>query len=118
MTRIKKTFEVETSPAVMERLERFLALLHHNSNFGHSALFGMWLDGDGSDKVKVIPTPKFSDEVGLIGGVGDGVEIAGNGCYTVRKTASYNTSWIVKPGACLYKDDKLHKAIPSAIYRD
>lgn len=118
MKHIKRTFEIETSPEVMERLERFFALLHHNSNFGHSGLFAMPLDGDGCDKVVVSPKPRFAHEVDLAGSIGGDVEIAGNGCYTAKKTSSLNSSWIVKPGAVLYKDDELHKAIPSAIYRD
>jgi hypothetical protein len=116
--RIKKTFEIETSSQVMERLERFLALLHHNSNFGHSGLFAMPLDGDGCDKVTVSPKPRFAHEVDLVGGIGGDVEIAQNGCYTVKKTESLKTNWIVKPAAALYKNDELHKAIPSTIYRD
>ncbi len=118
MTRIKKTFEIETSAEVMERIERFLALLHHNSGFGHSGLFAMPLDGDGADKVTVSPKPRFAHEVDLCGGIGGDVEIAGNGCYTVKKTQSLNSTWIVKPAAALYKNDELEKTIPSAIYRD
>ncbi len=48
-----KTFTITTSPKLMKRIERFLALLHFNSSFGHSATFAMSLDGDGCEKVKV-----------------------------------------------------------------
>jgi hypothetical protein len=118
MSRIKKIFEIETSPEVMERLERFLALLHYNSGFGHSGLFAMPLDGDGIDKVVVSPRPPYQHEVDLCGGIGGDVEIAQNGCYTVKKTVNFDTSWVVKPAAALYKNDGLHKTIPSAIYKD
>lgn len=117
-SRIKKTFEIETSPEIMERLERFLALLHYNSSFGHSGLFAMPLDGDGSDKVVVSPRPLYQHEVDLCGRIGGDVEIAQNGCYTVKKTEDFATSWIVKSAAALYENDDLHKTIPSAIYRD
>lgn len=46
------------------------------------------------------------------------VEIAHNGCYTVKKTADMKSYWLVKPAAALYKNDNLHKIIPSRIYRD
>lgn len=115
MNRVKKTFEIETSPAVMERIERFLALLHHSSNFGHSGLFAMPLDGDGADKVTVTPKPGFAHEVDLCGGIGGDVEIAQNGCYTVKKTANMGSYWVVKPAAALYKNGDLHKTVPSRV---
>lgn len=117
MSRIKKTFEIETSPEVMERIERFFALLHHNSNFGHSGLFAVFLDGDGADKVTVSPKPRFAHEVDLCGSIGGDVEIAQNGCYTVKKTAELGSLWLVKPAAALYKNGDLHKTIPSHIRR-
>lgn len=118
MSRVKKTFEIETSPEVMERIGRFLALLHHNSNFGHSGLFAMPLDGDGDDKVVVTPTPVYAHEVELCGGIGGDVEIAMNGCYTVKGIKNMGSYWLVKPSASLFKDDKFHSAIPTQIYRD
>ena len=118
MNRVKKTFEIETSPAVMERIERFLSLLHHNSNFGHSGLFAMPLDGDGADKVVVTPKPEFAHEVDLCGGIGGDVEIAQNGCYTVKKTADMGTYWVVKPAAALYKNGELSRTVPTRIHWD
>jgi len=116
--RVRKVFAIETSPVVMERIERFLALLHHNSNFGHSGLFAMPLDGDGNDKISVTPKPSFANEVDLCGGIGGDVEIALNGGYTVQKIADMGSRWYVKPAAALYKNDDLHKTVPSKIYRD
>jgi len=31
----------------------FLKVLEYNGNIGHSAMFGMWFDGDGSDQFKI-----------------------------------------------------------------
>ena len=112
MKRIKQTFEIETSPEVMERIERFFALLHHNSNFGHSATFGMWLDGDGSDKVSVSPKPRYAKEVDLIGGVGGSIEIAGNNCYTCCDTKKLASDWYVMTTGSLYKNGDLHSTYP------
>lgn len=115
---MKKTFEIETSAEVMIRIERFLALLHHNSNYGHSGLFAMALDGDGAEKVRVSPAPGFAHEVDLCGGIGGDVEIALNDGYTVKKVGSMGSCWLVKPAGALYKNDELYKAVPGKIYRD
>lgn len=50
---VTKSFTITASPTVMKRFERFLALLHYNSGWGHSANFVMPLDGDGADRFKV-----------------------------------------------------------------
>ena len=113
MTKIKRTFEIETTEKIMERLERFLALLHYNSSFGHSGLFAMPLDGDGEEKIKVYPPPRFHHEVDLCGGIGGHIEIAHNDCYTVKAIADMNSYWVVQPAAALYKDGELKRTIPS-----
>ena len=83
---MKKTFEVKTnSEFLMERFERFLALLHHNSNFGHSGLFAMPLDSDGDEKINILPEPKFQNEVDLCGGIIGEIEIARENGFTVKK---------------------------------
>ena len=117
MTRVKKTFEIETSPSVMERIERFFALLHHNSNFGHSGLFAMPLDGDGADKVVVSPKPGSAHEVDLCGSIGGDVEIANNGGYMAKNTTSLPSFWIVKTSATLYKNGEVHKTLPSDLHK-
>ena len=117
MKTIKRTFEISTSEIMMERFERFLALLHHNSNLGHSGLFAMPLDGDGCEKIQISPKPKFHHEVDICGGIGGDVEIAQDGCYTSRKTSPLSASYVVKPVAALYKNDELIKTVPSKIYR-
>ena len=111
--RITRTFEITTSKDVMERFERFLALLHYNSCFGHSGLFAMPLDGDGSDKVTISPRLRFQHEVDLCGGIGGDIEIAYDDCYVVRNTTPLRSSWTVKTGGILYKNGEQIKAVPS-----
>jgi len=55
---ITKTFEISAPPEVMQRFENFLGFLHFNS--GHSGLFAMSFDGDGSDTLKCNPEPKIA----------------------------------------------------------
>jgi len=96
----------------MKRIERFLALLHYNSAFGHSNLFAMHLDGDGSEKVTVTPiTKEFKGEVNLVGGIGGGVEIAGDGCYYAKKVIDLKRHYLVKRSASLYINDDVAKTI-------
>ena len=107
---ITKTFTVTASPNLINRLERFLALLHYNSSFGHSNLFAMHLDGDGSEKIVIKDIGKFlAYEVDAIGGVGYDVEIANtltySGKFLDRKRLC---RWVVAPGAILYKDGEIH----------
>ncbi|MEW8048922.1 MAG: hypothetical protein AB2792_19915 [Candidatus Thiodiazotropha sp.] len=110
--RIKKTFEIETSPAVMERFERFLALLHYNSAFGHSSTFAMALDGDGADKVVISPRPRFKNEVDVTGGIGGDVEIALDDGYMAKRISNLGSDWFVGPAAALYKNGEIQKVIP------
>ena len=114
MARIKRTFEIETSPEVMERLERFFALLHHNSNFGHSGTFAMPLDGDGDDKVTIDPAPRFKCDVDLTGGIGGDVEIAYNNCFSVKDFKEVKSDYIVKSSATLYVDGEPKKTYPKS----
>jgi hypothetical protein len=112
---IEKTFTIKTTPDVMRRIERFFALLHWNSRHGHSGLFAMPLDGDGADKVTVEPTPGHAPEVGLCGGIGGGVEIAGNDSYWVMSTKHLTSDYVVRPAAGLYKNGELLSASPSSL---
>lgn len=94
---ITKTFTVTASKDVMKRFERFLALLHYNSSFGHSNHFGMYLDGDGPEKLRVNEVNhELHREVELIGSTAYDVEIANtdnySGLYKDRhKENSYHT---------------------------
>lgn len=113
--KITRIFEITTSPNLMKRLERFLALLHFNGKFGHSGLFGMSLDGDGSEDITVNDIdPDLSKDVNAIGGVGYHVEIARDNSYGGRFfDRKRRCRWEVKRSATLYKDGEIHSTIPS-----
>lgn len=111
-----RTFTITTSSRVMRRFERFLALLHFNSSFGHSALFGMALDGDGSEKVEVAEVDRtLCHEVDAIGGVGYGVEIACEDRYSGRfiEKSDTRSKYYTGSAANLYKDGEIIKTIPT-----
>ena len=111
-----RVFEITTSPEVMHRIERFLALLHFNSGFGHSGLFGMSLDGDGNEKVEVKNLDsRLAYEVDAIGGVGYGIEIARSTSYTGKFiNRDLKPKWHTGPAANLYKEGNLKKTIPTS----
>ena len=112
-------FKVETSPEVMDRFERFLALLHWNSRHGHSGMFAMSLDGDGIDRFSVSPSPRHRDEVSLCAGIGHQVEIAQNGGYSGGYLdRERGSDWVVRPIAGLYKDGTLVKTSPDSINKE
>lgn len=113
-----RAFEITTSPRIMKRIERFLALLHYNSSFGHSAMFGMSLDGDGSEKAEVKGISKsLSFEVDAIGGVGYDIEIACDNCYTGNFFDDRRqTPWYTGPSANLYKAGEVVKTVPGKDY--
>lgn len=113
MKTIKKTYEIEASPDVIARFERFLALLHYNSRFGHSAYFGMPLDGDGSDTFTVdVDLSKYINEVDLIGGVGYNFEIALDNTYSCKKVSN-PTHYYKTQNNKLYRDNIVIKEIKS-----
>ena len=120
MEKQTKIFTITTSPDLMKRIERFLALLHFNSGFGHSGLFGMFLDGDGCEKVEVSDLDRnLRYEVEAIGGVGYHIEIAGSEGYGGRFVDSKRKCvWAVKPSATLYKDDEVHRVIPAKLWKE
>lgn len=109
---ITRTFKITTSPEIMNTIERFMALLHFNSIFGHSSLFGMFLDGDGNEKVTVADIPKYiAKEVETIGGVGYGVEIAHSNGYSGEFIdRNKERRWLVKDGK-YYKDGIVEKIL-------
>ena len=111
-----KVFEITANPQILRRIERFLALLHFNSCFGHSGLFGMGLDGDGSEKVVVKDINRsLGYEVDLIGGIGYGVEIANDTSYSGRFIDNERSSkWVTQRSGSLYKEGELVKTIPSS----
>ena len=108
MSKITKEFTITTTKNVMKRFERFLAMIHHNSKFGHSGLFAMPVDGDGSDDITIVPKPEFAKEVNITGGIGGNVEIAQDDCYTVTDVKPLKSSWVVK-NDCLFKNGETYK---------
>lgn len=115
MTTETKTFTITASPTLMRRIERFLALLHFNSSFGHSAIFGMALDGDGSEKVKVEPIDRrLASEVDCIGGVGYDIEIARDDSYSgYAVNRNRESRFWTGPAANLYLDGEIRRTVPS-----
>ncbi|MDP4224858.1 MAG: hypothetical protein Q8910_00610 [Bacteroidota bacterium] len=115
-TKITKTYEITFSNKdVFNRFERFLSLLHFNSGFGHSGLFGMSLDGDGSEKINVDRFDKrYMYEVDAIGGAGNGIEVAlDNGYKIVPIDTNKECKYRVGPAANLYRDGEIIKTVPS-----
>ena len=100
--KVTKSFTITASPAVMKRFERFLALLHYNSGWGHSANFVMPLDGDGSDRFRVHDfKPGYHKDVEHIGSVGYGFEIALDDAYTTRDGVATPRHYLAKNGQLL-----------------
>ena len=110
-----RTFTITASAVLLRRIERFLALLHYNSGFGHSGLFAMPLDGDGNEKVKVDGLDRrLAFEVDALGDVGYDVEIARDDSYSGRFLDRKRPArWYTGPAANLYKDGEIAKTIPS-----
>lgn len=97
-----KIFTITASANVMRRFERFLALLHCNASWGHSANFVMPLDGDGSDRFKVHDfKPEYIKDVEHIGSVGYGFEIALDDAYTTRDGVATPRHYLAKNGQLL-----------------
>lgn len=96
---ITKTFVITATPNVMSKFERFLAFFHYNG--GHTGLFAMDFDGDGSDYMKVEPPPlkKYGGDAVRIGGcIGGGVEIAREETYWAIPLDYDRKSYRIKDG--------------------
>ena len=52
--KVTKTFTITATPQMMLKIERFLAWMHFNTAWGHSATIALDCAGDGSDKVSVV----------------------------------------------------------------
>ncbi len=119
MKKETRIFEITASPKLMKRIERFLAFLHFNSQFGHSGLFAMSLDGDGPENVVIKGLEKnLGYEVDAIGGVGYDIEIARDTKYSGAFIDSSRKSiWYTGQSASLYKDGDLVKTIPSCDWK-
>lgn len=107
-----RIYKITGFPRDLERLERFFAMLHYSSLWGHSGTFAMTLDGDGLQRLVVSPEPKqFRTEYNLAMTVGGDVEVAVDKGYALRMSKS-KTVWTVQPSVTLYKDGKAHKTEP------
>ena len=54
MKSITKTFTVTTrTEDLMTRFEMMLVQMQYNSRIGHSAYYGMFVDGDGQDQIEI-----------------------------------------------------------------
>lgn len=113
-TKTTKTFTITTDEGTMRSIERFFALLHFNSRFGHSGIFGMSLDGDGDQSVTISPIDRtLAPAVGLIGGVGYDLEMICDHGYSGRFFDRERESrWVVQRSASLYRDGDLVKTYP------
>lgn len=61
---ITKTFTITGDAEIVKRVERFLAFVQYLGNIGHSCVAGMYVDGDGADRIKIseeMPKIKESD---------------------------------------------------------
>ena len=107
--RIAKTFTIETNPEMMTKIERFMAMIHYNSNWGHTSTFGLPVDGDGGDHINVQEVDdKYRAGVNAIGNVGYPLELAlsdGFGAYSIDMDKSF---WKARNGK-LFRDGKLHR---------
>lgn len=124
MNTITKNFSITATPSVMKRFERFLCFLHYNG--GHSAVFGMPFDGDGSDRLRVDPAPeKVNQDHHLIANGGPELEIALDDCYksfSLNRNRRFYTAkngiltWEVKTdsGAESGVSDRSYDSNPSA----
>ena len=116
---VTKDFKITAPPGVMRRFERFLAMLHFSSQWGHSGTFAMGLDGDGPERLTVSPAPNsFRDQYSLTSGIGGDIEIATSRGYTVCKMAKMGSEWLVRPSATLYRDGDVHSTAPRKLGDD
>lgn len=111
---VTKTFTITTDEAIMKRFEKFLCFFHYNG--GHSGLFAMEFDGDGSDRFKVSPAPdKGNRDWSRIGDAGQSVEIAGTvACYS--RPIDYNKHFYKVKDNELIKIDKDGKTEIRKVY--
>lgn len=112
---IEKTYEVKfSSQKMVNRFERLLALIHKSSS-GHSSLFAIPIDGDGSDRIMIHGLPEgYIHEADLIAGVGYDVEVALDNSFSGKFINSdKEPKWYTGPAANLYKDGDVVKTCPS-----
>lgn len=81
MKKETRTYKVSGSPDILDRIERFLSMLHLNGTNGHSGTFCMVFDGDGADGVAVdgIDHDRHKEMVRALSEYGGEYEVVGNG---------------------------------------
>lgn len=86
-----RSYNITSSPGILNRFERLLAMLHWNGRWGHSGIFGMSLDGDGDDGMTVYPEPE-SEGVSGVARAGEGIEMANdNGFHWLPLRGDHHT---------------------------
>jgi hypothetical protein len=73
---ITKTFTVKADPDTMRCFELMLARMYYNATWGHSSTVAMSVDGDGSDRFELDPTPTKEVRQIVVDGKRGEVEIA------------------------------------------
>jgi hypothetical protein len=92
---VTETFTITCPKDVMERFKRFLAFFTHNG--GHSGLFAMPFDGDGSDFMRCEPEIPSFPGMYDVSSYGD-IEIAYDYSYGARKLKPYPRYKIMEDG--------------------
>jgi hypothetical protein len=97
MNLIKSIFEITATSEVMIKLERLFAFMHNNG--GHSGLFAIEFDGDGSDYFKISPEPRedLVHDAHKIAYCTNGVEVAFENAF-YSYPIDRNNVWRVKDG--------------------
>ncbi len=86
----ERTVVLKGSQECVDRVATFLGMLVYNGNIGHSGVFGLGWDGDGSDKLDVdgIDDAVNKDGYAACGAYGGDVEVMGDsGSFYVYTTS-------------------------------
>lgn len=105
---ITKTFTITADESTMRRFENFLCFLHYNG--GHSGVFGMPFDGDGSDRLQCDPPPrKRNQDHHLIADGGPELELAYDSCFKSFSLDRSRNSYVAKNGVLsrVYPDGRV-----------
>jgi hypothetical protein len=90
--------KMEVTNLVSERLKRFLAMIAYNSSIGHSANFGMFVDGDGADYIKIndLDLSDYKNELKDFQARYNSIEMAGEDGYYDLPLQSRNKELITE----------------------
>lgn len=102
---VERTFVVKGSKDVVDRIAAFLGMLQFNGNIGHSGMFALGWDGDGSDKAQISgieeDIKRFQKGYSECASYGGDVEYMGAlGSFGVMRVDSDRTKllWTLKDG--------------------